>query len=380
MEERETFMKILFACGGTAGHINPAIAVATILRRRDPEIQILFAGNPDKMEAQLVPAAGFDFTPIRVEGLQRSLSWTNIKRNLSAARCLLTASGKAKKILREFAPDVVLGTGGYVSGPVLRAAAKMGYPTLTHESNAYPGITTKLLSREVDKVLLAMEKAKDYLPEGKNYIVTGNPLRPEVLEADRAEARKKLGIGERFAVLSFGGSNGAEKVNEALAELMAKTVPTGRFHHIHATGRFGAEEFPQSLRKLGVDPAGEHLDIREYIADMADCLAAADLVICRSGAMTLVELEAAGRAAILIPSPNVAENHQYHNGKVLADEGAALLIQEKDLDGEKLYAMVRELADDPDKLHTLERNARALAITDGAERIVAEILDSTAKR
>lgn len=367
-------MRILFACGGTAGHINPALAVASQIRKEHRDAEILFAGNPDGMEAKLVAQAGFNFAPIEVRGFQRKLSAENIARNLDAVRCLAFASARAKQIINNFKPDVAMGTGGYVSGPVIRQAAKMGVKTLTHEQNAFPGITTKLLTKYVDKVLLAVPKAKEYLPKGKNYIVTGNPIRQEILFADRDYCRKKLGVGNRVCLVTFGGSLGARRVNEAVADVMAYYVNRPLLHHIHATGQYGVELFPALLRERGVSiSSNSHIDVREYIHDMPECLAAADLVVCRAGAISLSELEAIGCASILIPSPNVAENHQYHNAMVLAHNNAAIVIEEKDLTGERLCNAIDQLVADPQELKNLGQNAASMAIVDSSQRICKEI-------
>ncbi len=355
-------MKVLFACGGTAGHINPGLSIAAALGSRCPDIQIRFAGNPDGMEARLVPGAGFEFVPFRAMGIQRRLTPYNIYRNAKSVCLLLTAQARAKKVIRAFGPDLVVGTGGYVSGPILLTAAKMGIPTATHEQNAFPGVTTKLLAKQVDKVLLAVEKAKEYLPKeaaGK-CIVTGNPVRPEILTERREEARRKCGVPE---------------VNEAVADVMAWHIKEGKLHHIHATGQYGVELLPRLLQERKV-PYSDNpcLDIREYIDDMPACLAAADLVICRAGASTLSELAAAGRASILIPSPNVAENHQYHNAMVLQNAGAAVVLQEKELTGEALVKLVKELTQDPARLRRLGENAKKIAAPRAVEEIADQLL------
>ena len=371
-------MRILFACGGTGGHINPALAVANYLKAQDPETVIAFAGNPNGMEARLVPQAGYDFKPILVLGIQRRINWHNIKNNIKAVFYLLPSSFRAKAIMKEFQPDIVLGTGGYVSGPVLRTAAKMGIPTITHESNAYPGVTTRLLCRYVDKVLLTVEEAKSRLDPNREYIITGNPIREEIILAGRREAREKLGIPEnQFTILSFGGSLGAQRVNEAVADVIAwhRNKHPGEIHHIHATGSYGVELLPRLLKEKKVDFENcADLDIREYINDMADCLAAADVVICRAGAITLSELQAAGRAAILIPSPNVAENHQYHNAMVLAKKNAAVVIEEKNLTGAALCEQLEDFFSHPEKLRTFSENAASMAIIDANKRIADEVM------
>ncbi len=370
-------MKILFACGGTAGHINPAIAVANYLKEKDPETEILFAGNPKGMEARIVPNAGYNFAPIKVLGIQRRLSFHNIKNNIKALWYLAGSSSRAKEIIDGFKPDIVMGTGGYVSGPVVRKAALMGYKTIAMENNAFPGVTTKLLAKYVDKILLDVEESKRFLPADKDYTVTGNPVRQEIFTTDRKEAREFYGIGDRICILSFGGSLGAQRLNEAVAELMAWHLGENKnFVHIHGSGSYyGPSYYADMLKEKGIN-AEKHknLILREYINDMPRCLAAADLVISRCGAITLAELKAAGRASVLIPSPNVAENHQYHNAMVLANHNAGIVIEEKDLTGEALCKAVKELTENPEKLQELSQNAKALAVTDANERIRKEII------
>jgi len=376
--EKEDAMKILFACGGTAGHINPAIAVANRFKKLYPDAEILFAGNPSGMEAGIVQKAGYRFAPIKVLGIQRRINLRNIRNNFKALWYLAGSSARAKQILEGFRPDLVMGMGGYVSGPVLRKAALMGYKTIAMESNALPGVTTKLLAKYVDKVLLSVEESKSHLPEGGRYVVTGNPVREEVFTADRKAARAYYGVGDRVCILSFGGSLGAMRLNEAISELIAWHLRERDFVHIHGSGKYyGPDYYKELLRGKGIEP-DEHpnLIIREYIDDMPRCLAAADLVISRCGAMTLAELEAAGRASILIPSPNVAENHQYHNAMVLQDHGAAVVIEEKDLTGGRLIEAVRMLADDPVRLAELGRSAAKLAAADANDRIIREMMST----
>ena len=370
-------MRILFACGGTAGHINPALSVADAICKQYPGTEVLFAGNPNGMEARLIPKAGYPFAPIEVAGIQRRLTPKNIARNAKALSLLMKSGPAAAKIIRDFAPDLVMGTGGYVSGPVVRKAHQLGIKTVTHEQNAFPGVTTKLLVPDVDRVLLAVEGAKKYFKE-KDYpkmAVTGNPVRETVITADRELSRMRLGVGYRTCILSFGGSLGATRINEAVAELIAWHEKTGDIHHIHATGSFDYPDFPGMLSACGANPKGNpHIDVREYIDNMPVCLAAADLVICRAGAITLSELQAAGRASILIPSPNVAENHQYHNAMELVEHEAAELIEEKDLTGPARVEKVSRLVANPGRLAKLGQNAAKMAILDANQRIVDEIV------
>ena len=340
-------MKILLAGGGTAGHINPALAIAGYIKQKRPDTEFLFIGNKDGMEQRLVPQAGFPIRSITISGFQRSLSPKSMAANLRTVRRTVTSSAAAKKIIKEFQPDLCIGTGGYVSGPVVRDAARLGIPCLIHEQNAYPGVTNKMLAHRVQKVMLAVEAAKPYFKDVP-VVVTGNPVRGEILTADKAESRKQLGLDQRPVILSFGGSLGAQKINEALVDLIARSGKNGRYQHIHAYGKYGGW-FPDKLREAGVEPDDcPNLDIRPYIDNMPVCMAAADLVISRAGAITLSEIQAMGKPAILIPSPNVAENHQYHNAMALVDAGAAEIIEESNLSGaaviEKADAMLHDEA------------------------------------
>lgn len=365
-------MKLLFVCGGTAGHINPAIAVADYIKERNSDAKILFAGNPKGMEASLVPSAGYPFAPIEVAGFQRKISVENIGRNLMAGYLLARSSGKAKNIINSFEPDIVVGTGGYVTGPVLRKAAQMGIRTVTHEQNAFPGVTTKLLAQMVDMVLVAFPEASPRIKSKSNPIVTGNPVRGKLLTTDRASARKKLRVGpDKLCILSFGGSLGAGPVNEAVAGLMLRHM--GKYHHIHASGKANHDEF-MSIPGIKDFANNPNFDIRPYIDDMADCLAAADLIISRAGAITLSEITAVGRASILIPSPYVAENHQYHNAMALVNKGAADIIVERDLSPEVLISKTAGILEEPARLMSLAANAKAMGVPDAAGQISEYIL------
>lgn len=362
-------MKVLFAGGGTAGHINPALAVAGYLREKEPDAQILYVGAKGGMEERLVPAAGFSFRGITVAGFQRKLNWNNVKRNAAAAVHVFTASREARRIIREFQPDLCIGTGGYVAGPVIREAIKMKIPSLIHEQNAFPGVTNKMLSKRADRTMLAVADAQKYLAPSARCVLTGNPVRQEVIRADREGARKKLKLDGRPVILSFGGSLGARTINEAVAGLLTASAKTGRFQHIHGYGQWG-KWFPGLLKEKGIDlHKHPEFDVREYIGDMPDCLAAADLVICRAGAITLSELQAQGRASILIPSPNVAENHQYHNAMAMVNRGAAAILEEKDLTPETLCRKVDELFASPETIRKIGENAKNMAITDANARI-----------
>lgn len=366
-------MKILFAGGGTAGHINPALAVAGYIKEKAPDTEILFVGNRGGMEETLVPKAGFKMEFITISGFSRSISPGGLKHNINTVRRTFSSSKEAKKIIEDFNPDICVGTGGYVSGPVLRTAAKMGIPTVIHEQNAYPGVTNKMLAKKARRVMLAVKDAEKHFDKNARIVVTGNPVRSEIINADRTKAREKLGVDDRPLVLSFGGSLGAKIINENLAALIARSGKDKAYQHIHAYGGYG-EWFPDLVKEKGTDISEcDNLDIREYIDDMADCMAAADLVISRAGAITLSEIQAMGKPAVLIPSPNVAENHQYHNAMALVNNGAAEIIEEKDLTEEILIDKVDNLLKHPERLARFSRNSKKMAIIDANDRIYSVI-------
>lgn len=366
-------MKLLFAGGGTAGHINPALAIAGYVKKKNPDAEILFVGNRGGMEQTLVPKAGFNMQFITISGFQRRVSFEALKQNVLTVKRTFSSSREARQIIKDFRPDIVIGTGGYVSGPVLREAAKMGIPTIIHEQNAYPGVTNKMLSKSAKKVMLAVKGAEKYLDKNCNYVVTGNPVRSEIIAADKDKSREELGLDNRPVVLSFGGSLGAKMINEGVAGLIARSGQDQKYQHIHGYGRNGLW-FPDLVKEKGTDiEECPNLDVREYIDNMATCMAAADLVISRAGAITLSEIQALGKPAILIPSPNVAENHQYHNAMALVNNRAAEIIEEKDLTEELVMEKVDSLLQNPEKLMEYTDNSRKMAIIDANERIYSVI-------
>ena len=363
-------MKALITGGGTGGHINPALAIASIIKEHDPSAEFLFAGTPFGMEAKLIPQAGYAFEPIKVKGFQRKISFENIKKNIQAVCYLMTSTGRAKEIIRNFGPDIVIGTGGYVSGPVVRQAAKMKIPTAVHEQNAYPGVTNKILSKDVDKLMLTVKEALDYFDKDVDYTVTGLPVRDELLKKDRESARNELGFDDSFTILSFGGSLGSGCINDTMAEVIRNTVSKGlSINHIHGYGGMGKDTFPEMMKKYNVPMKSDRIRISEYINDMDTCMAAADLVISRSGATTLAELEAMGKPAVLIPSPIVAGNHQFHNANVLGKAGAAFVIEQKNVKAEEIIKIVEDLYENPDKVRKMSECSASLAVNDTADRI-----------
>lgn len=366
-------MKALFACGGTGGHINPAIAVAKMLRAKQPGAEIRFAGAKHGMEARLVPAEGFPLETVDVEGFSRKLS--GLGQNARAVKKVLRSLSWANGVLDAFAPDVVVGTGGYACFPVLYAASRRKIPTLIHESNAYPGLVTRVLAGRVDRVLVNFEATVGYLKHRDNVLVSGMPIREDMIYKDKKEARRELKIDDRPLIVSFWGSLGAREMNRAIAQFMAMEAKERRFFHIHATGKFGYAWMPEYLASLGVSLSKQPLiDLREYIHDMPRVMAAADLVICRGGASTLSELAALGKPAIIVPSPNVSANHQEKNASVLARAGGAVMIREQEATAARLYQTARELLDDKERLEKMSRALTGIAVLDGCERIYREIM------
>ncbi|MDE7229151.1 MAG: undecaprenyldiphospho-muramoylpentapeptide beta-N-acetylglucosaminyltransferase [Oscillospiraceae bacterium] len=369
-------MKVIFAAGGTAGHINPALAIADKIKQVFPETEILFIGTPNGMESRLVVKAGYAFKGVEMAGFQRGISVRNAFRNVKAAYCYLISAKRAvRRIIKEFKPDLAVGTGGYVTATVIGQAAAMGIKTVTHESNSYPGMATKMLSDKADKVFLAGEDAMKHLKTTDRCVITGNPLRTNIPIEDRDAARQKLGLPEGFTILSFGGSLGANKITESVAALIAWEQKTGGINHIHSYGNKNRDIFMDALKECGVREDKERLDIREYIDNMYTCMCAADLIISRAGAMTITELTEIGRPSILVPFPKAAENHQYYNALSLVNEDAAVLIEDKDLTKERLVEEVARLYDDRERLVRMGENAARLKRSNAADKILAEIID-----
>ncbi len=368
-------MKVLFTCGGTGGHINPAIAVAKMLRNRKPNAQILFAGAKHGMESKLVPAEGFELVCAEVEGFSRKISPKAMAHNLSAIKKVFTSVDWAKKVICDFAPDVVVGTGGYACFPILYAASKKKIPTIIHEANAYPGLVTRALSKRVTRVLVNFDATREYLNKKIEVITSGMPIREDMLYKDKLEARAELGLDEKPLVVSFFGSLGAREMNKAMAQVIKLEAEEGLYNHIHAMGKFGSEWFPEFVQSLGVD-LKEHnnIELREYIHDMPRVMAAADLVICRGGASTLSEISALGKPAIIVPSPNVAENHQEKNAGVLAESGGAIMFREDEVEAKKLYSCIKEIISDNSRMKDMSKALFSVAVLDGCERIYNEII------
>ena len=373
-------MNLIFTCGGTAGHINPAIAVANKMKERYPDCNILFIGATGHMEEKLVPQAGFELKCLPGSGLSRKLNLAGVKKNLYAVKCVLDAVKSCKQTYKAFKPDAVIGTGGYASFPALYAAQAMGIPTCVHEANAVPGVTTKLAANKANRVLVAFEESVQYYKKPEQVEVVGMPVRQEFLFTTKEAARKELGIEGHLVVSAF-GSLGAKVMNETMADMMPLEQADGfPFHHIHATGSFGKEWMPQRVKDNGVDYENcPSIDIREYIYNMPTLLAAADVVIGRAGSATCNEIGAAGTPCILIPSPNVTNNHQEKNARVLENGGGAVVVLEKECTPEKMYALVKELLADEDRRKEMGRSLHELVRLDSTERI-CDIVEELIKR
>lgn len=378
-------MRVLVSGGGTAGHINPALAIADKIKSEIPDAVIEYVGTPGGMENQLVPKAGYKIHVVAVKGFKRKLSFENIDAAIKA----VTSVAKAKKIIKNFKPDIVIGTGGYVSWPVVKGAAKMGIPTLIHEQNAVPGVTTKMLSKLVDKVMISFESSRQLFEcDQKKLVLTGNPVSEKMLKADKNKMRAMLGIPDGAVVIvSAGGSLGAKMLNGAVFELIKNySLNNEKIYHFHATGKGGYDEQSKLYKALGFENTDEdtlkkgNVTVKKYIYNMNELLASADIVVCRAGAMTLSEIAAMQKAAVIIPSPNVTNNHQYKNAKVLSDGNAAVLIEEKDLTGELLCEKVKEYAENTQLRKKTEENIKNFAVYDTLDRIYSEICKLTDKK
>jgi UDP-N-acetylglucosamine--N-acetylmuramyl-(pentapeptide) pyrophosphoryl-undecaprenol N-acetylglucosamine transferase len=359
-------MRFILTCGGSGGHINPALAVARLLRGGGHEV--LFIGASAGMERDLVPREGYPIELLDVRSLSHSFSPKAVVRNIGALTKAAGAVGKAKKILKEFKPDAVLGTGGYASFPALRAASALNIKMLVHESNAYPGVTTKAAAKRADAILVGMESCRAAYKYRDRVHVVGTPVRPEFFSADRMQAKQALRLDNRPVVVSIFGSQGARDMNRITLELMK--LEGGEWQHIHAAGPKRYEALSRIAAERGMVFDGETgLRMLDYINNMAEVMAAADLIICRAGASTLAELAAAGKPAILIPSPNVVADHQTANAKMLEAAGGAVVLPEAGLTAETLYHTVKDLLKNTAKRDQMCIALTKLAVPDSARRI-----------
>ena len=376
-------MNVVFTCGGTGGHINPAIAVANIWRERHPDSKILFVCGDYPLEKKLVSQAGYDLIPFQTIGFAREKAWWAVKYNLNAANTARKSVAACRKIFREFKPDVILGTGGYACFPALMAGAQMKIPTCVHESNAMPGLTTRVLASSVDKILVCFPESIQHYKKraAKKIEVVGMPVRREFVYTQKDAARAELQLDEKPLVISAFGSQGASEMNKLVAELFRLEKETGfPFRHIHAVGNSAMKWMPDLVKEKGIDLSVDtDIQLVEYLYNMPTVMAASDVMISRAGASTCNEIAAAGKPSILIPSPNVSDNHQEKNARALSDRGGAVLLLEKDATPEKLLEEIQALLADKTRYSNMRKALQGISVPDSAERL-CNIMEDLAKK
>ena len=374
-------MNVIFTCGGTGGHIMPAIAVANIWKERHPNSKILFIGGKDGMEEELVPKAGYELVILPADGLSRGKNLKAVKHNLHIVRNVMRTVKRCKQIIREFKPDVIVGTGGYASFPALLAGSMLGIPTCVHESNAMPGLTTRLIANRVDRVLVCFPESVDHYRKPKKVEVVGMPVRREFIYTEKEDARKELGIDSKPLIVTAFGSQGAKAMNEVTGKLFRLEQEAGfPFCHIHAVGSYGWEWMPDYVRDQGVDLSKtDAITMQQYIYNMPTVMAAADIFISRAGASSCNEIAASGTPCILIPSPNVTDNHQEKNARALEKAGAAVVILEQDCTAEVLMEQIEKLLQDKVRYSGMQKALRQMVVPDSAERLCAIMEQLAAK-
>ena len=373
-------MKFVLTCGGTAGHINPALAVAGRLKELMPDSEFLFLGAEGKMEMDLVPRAGYEIRPLKITNISRGHSLSALKHNLETVKNVIASEHEAKQILKSFHPDAVIGTGGYVCYPVLSAAARLHIPTVVHESNALPGLTTRMLADKVDAILVGFEESRRHYAKPEKVSVTGTPVRGEFSRYTKDTARAELGL-DRTAplVVSVWGSLGSGHMNGIVTQMLPKLQGQRRFRMIHSVGSRDYAAFCKTLSEQKIDPASCGVDAREYIFDMPRVMAAADLILCRAGASTLAELTYMGKPVVIVPSPNVTDNHQEKNARVLERAGGAKVFLEGQFDEKSLLREIDRLLETPEELASMSKAMAALSVPDATDKMVDKILSMTRK-
>ena len=366
-------MKVVIAAAGTGGHINPGIAIANKIKEKQPNSEFIFIGTNRGLENDLVPRAGYDLRVIDAHGLERKLTVQNLKNLYATYKSIKEAKG----ILQEFGPDVVVGTGGYICVPVVLAAKKLGIPVVLHESNAFPGIAVKLFKKKADAILVGFENAKERLKDAKNVIVTGNPIKIKKLnltEQEKTKIKGELGVsGNKPVVLVFGGSQGARSINRSFIEIIVNKKNKD-YQIIWAAGPEQYEKIKEKLDEVNVDIENiKDVKIVPYIYNMEEVMNACDLVVCRSGAMTITEISVTGKPAIFIPFPFATENHQEYNARVLEGVGAAKIILDKELNSEILSRTITSIIENEDTMREMSKNAEKVAIPNVEDRIYEEI-------
>ena len=367
--------RVLFTCGGTAGHVNPAIALAQRIAKDCPDAEFLFVGAQRGIERDLLENAGYPFRTVHVSNFHRSFALKELRHNFVSVLNLVRSPAEARRILLDFQPEAVIGTGGYASYPAIKAAAKLGIPTAVHESNIIPGLTTKLLEPVADRIMVGFEACRANYKHPDKVIVTGTPVRGDFFTRTKAEAKRELGVDDgRPLVISFWGSLGASGMNRQMADFIALEAAKTPFYHIHSAGKSGYPVIQAILQGKGVtNTDGPSVRVAEYLYNMPLVMRAADLVISRAGASTLSELTALGVPAILVPSPYVTNHHQEKNARALEDAGGAVVLLEPDCSGQILFQTVTELLRDPARLDKMSASMLALGVRDATERILETV-------
>ncbi len=367
-------MKVLIAGGGTGGHINPGLAIAKYIREQEPNSEITFVGTQKGLETKLVPREGYKLETITVRGFRRKISFDTVV----AVKELVQSFFEASKLINRIKPDVVIGTGGYVCGPVLYVAAKKNIPTLIHESNAFPGVTNRILARYVDYVAISFKDSEKYFKQTEKLVHTGNPVRQELLNKNKTDAMSKLDtVKSKPLIVVMGGSRGAKKINETVAEMLNNYFK-GEFNIIFSTGEQQFETINSSIK---IDDKYKSLvKVVPYIYDVDKVFAASDLMVCRAGAITISELQTMGIPSILIPSPYVTANHQEHNARSLEKDGGAVVMLEKELNAEALYTQICNLISNESILKKMASGATKNRIVDSASKIYSLIMNIYANK
>lgn len=364
-------MRIIVSGGGTGGHIYPALTIVRAIQKKIPDAEFLYVGTKDGLEADIVPKEGIPFETVNIQGFKRSLTPENLVRGAQAFGGVVKAMG----IVRRFKPDVAVGTGGYVCGPILLASSLMGIPTLIQEQNVMPGVTNRLLARFVSCIAMGTKEAAEHFPKGKR-VFTGNPIREEVMRARSEDGKKLFGLDPKAkTVLVSGGSRGARSINRAMIGVLAHYACRDGVQILHVTGKVGYEETMQSLKEAGVDlDAAGNLFVEPYLYNMPQALACADVAVFRAGAIGIAELTARGVPSVLIPYPFAAANHQEMNARAVATAGAARMILDRELTAERLLSVLAELLSEDAKLRRMAKAAKKLGRPKAADEIASRVI------
>ena len=366
-------MRVIIAAAGTAGHINPGLAIANKIKEKEENSEIIFIGTSRGLENDLVPRAGYALKTIEAYGLSKKISIDNLKKIVTT----LKATGKARKIIQDFKPDIIVGAGGYICGPVVWSAKKEKIPVVLHESNAFTGKATKMLAKIADTVLISFEEARNRIPNAKKIVFTGTPIKIQKKEYSNEEKNKILKSvnlkEDKPIILIFGGSQGAQKINEAIIGIIENKLNTN-YQIIWATGPKQFDSIKDEFEKKNIDIHNiENASILPYIYNMEEIMNIADIIVARSGAMTITEISTLGKPSILIPLPNVSQNHQLYNAKVLENVGAAKIILNDELKKENLNAEIQKIIKSPKLMKQMGNKALTKAVKNVQENIYNEI-------